>query len=79
MRLAKKEKKKKLVSNFIPTESGYKIPKKKKNSKKFKELKNIIPVLFQSKLGWDRLGRREKNFSPEFRSYPALPRKFQKK
>ena len=34
-----------------------------------KKLKNIIPTLLQYKPGRDRLRKREKYFSPEFRSY----------
>ena len=33
-----------------------------------KKLKNIILTLLQYKPGWDRLRKREKYFSPEFRS-----------
>ena len=36
-------------------------------------------TLFLSKTGRERLRKREKNFSPEFRSYPTLARKFPKK
>ena len=36
-------------------------------------------ALFLAKTGWDRPKKRQKNFSPEFRSYPTRERKFQKK
>ena len=53
-----------------------KIPKK--IEKKFKKFKNYFPTLFLAKTGRDRLRKRKKNFTPEFRSYPTLARKFQK-
>ena len=40
----------------------------KKMAKKFKKLKNIFPVLFLAKTEQDRPRKREKKFSPEFRS-----------
>ena len=49
-----------------------------KIAKKFKKLKNIIPTLVQYKPGWDWLRKREKNLSPDFRSYSTRARKFQK-
>ena len=55
---------------------GKKIPKK--IAKKFKKLKNLFPLIFLDKTGWDRPRKREKNFSPEFCSYPTRSRKFQK-
>ena len=55
---------------------GKKIPKK--IAKKFKKLNKLIPTLFQSKEGWRKPRKREKNFSPEFRSYSTRARKFQK-
>ena len=54
---------------------GKKIPKK--IAKKLK--KNLSPALFFAKTGWDRPRKREKKFSPEFRSYSDLGRKFRKK
>ena len=43
----------------------------KKIAKKIKKLKkNHFPALFFAKAGWDRPRKREKIFSPEFRSYP---------
>ena len=54
-----------------------KIPKK--IGKKFNKLKNLIPALFLAKMGLDRPRKREKNFSPEFRSSSATGRKFRKK
>ena len=74
MRKAEKEWKKKLVPNSVPTLPGLEIEKKKA-----KKLKNIIPALFLSKMGWDGPRKSEKNFSPEFHSYPTRARKFQKK
>ena len=56
---------------------GKKIPKN--IAKKFKKIKTLFPALFLANTGWDRLKRREKNFSPEFRSYSTRARKFQKK
>ena len=35
--------------------------------------------LFFARTGWDRLRKREKNLSPEFRSYSTRARKFFKK
>ena len=48
----------------------------KKIEKKFK---NVFPALFLAKTGGDGPRKREKNFSPEFRSYSTWARKFQKK
>ena len=56
---------------------GKKIPKK--IAKKFKKFKNLFPVLFLAKTGWDRPRKSEKNISPEFCSIPTQARKFQKK
>ena len=66
MREAEKEGKK--ISSRIPfvLGQGKKIPKK--IGKKFNKLKNLIPALFIAKTGLDRPRKREKNFSPEFRS-----------
>ena len=52
---------------------------REKIAKKFKKLKNLFPALFLAKTGCDRPRKREKNFSPEFRSYSAQGRKFRKK
>ena len=38
-----------------------------------------MPTLFLAKTGCDRPRKREKNFTPEFRSYLTQARKFQKK
>ena len=54
-----------------------KIPKKK--AQKFKNLKNPFLALFLANTERDRLYKREKNFSPEFRSYSTRARKFRKK
>ena len=53
-----------------------KIPKKV--GKKLKNFKNLFPTLFLAKTGRDRPWKREKNFTPEFRSYSTQTRKFQK-
>ena len=37
--------------------------------KKFKKLKNLFPVLFLARTGWDRPRKRKKKIFPEFRSY----------
>jgi len=55
---------------------GRKIPKE--IAKKFKKLKNLFPVLFLAKMGWDRPRKREKSFSPEICSYSTRARKFRK-
>ena len=54
-------------------------PGKKILKKNSKNLKNLFPVLFLTNTGLDRPRKGEKNFSPEFRSYSTLARKFQKK
>ena len=77
MRQAEKEKKKFYFRIPFILDSGKKIPKK--IAKKLKKLKNLIPTLFLAKTGWDRPRKREKNFTPEFRSYSTQARKFQKK
>ena len=61
------KKSKKILSQiqFI-LDPGKKIPKK--IGKKFNKLKNLIPALFIAKTGLGRPRKREKNFSPEFRS-----------
>ena len=55
--------------------------KKGKVSKriKFKKLKKLIPALFLSKTVLVRPRKRDKNFSPQFRSYSTQERKFRKK
>ena len=62
-----------LLPNSVPTQ-----PELEK-AKKFKKLKKLIPALFLSKTGWGRPRKREKKFSPEFRSFSTRARKFQKK
>ena len=42
-----------------------------------KKLKNLFLALFLAKTGWDRPRKREKNFTPEFWSYPTRARKCQ--
>ena len=62
--------KKNLFLNFVhtrPVQGNF----EKKKAKKFKKLKKPFPALFLAKTGWDRPRKREKNFSPEFRSYSA--------
>ena len=63
------EKERKYFYSCIPfkLDSGKKIPKK--IAKKLKKLKIVLPTLFLAKTGRDRLRKREKNFTPEFRSY----------
>ena len=56
---------------------GKNIPKK--ILKKIKKLKNLFPALFLAKTGCDSAGKREKSFSPEFRSHSTRARKFQTK
>ena len=77
MREAEKEKKKFYFRISFKLDSGKKIPKK--IAKKLKKLKNLFPTLFLAKTGWDRPGKREKNFTPEFRSYSTQARKFREK
>ena len=43
------------------------------------KLKNLFPALFSAITRWDRPRTREKNFTPEFRSYSTKGRKFRKK
>ena len=74
LRVAKKEGKKILSRIPFILDPGKKIPKTK--PKKFKKLINLILALFLAKTGWDRLRKREKKLSPEFRSYLARGRKF---
>ena len=47
--------------------------------KTLKKFKNLFPILFFAKTGSDRPRKREKNFTPEFRSYSTQARKFPKK
>ena len=80
MRQVEKERKKfQSKIPFLP-DLGMKIPKI--IAKQFQKQKNTIPALFQSKPGLDWPRKREKSFSPEFRSYPTqarkLPRKYKK-
>ena len=49
-----------------------------KIEKKFKKFKTLFPTLFLAKTGWDWPRKREKNFSPEFRSYSPQARIFTK-
>ena len=76
MRLAEKEKKKIYFRIPFIVDSGKKIPKK--IAKKLKNLKNLFRILFLAKTGWDRPGKREKNFTPECRWNSTQTRKFQK-
>ena len=77
MRQAEKEKKKFYFRIPFLLDSGKKIPKK--IAKKLKKLKNMFPTLFLAKTGRYRPRKREKNFTPEFRSYSTQARKFRKK
>ena len=43
-----------------------------------KKFKNLFPALFLAKTGGDGPRKREKNFSPEFRSYSTRARKLKK-
>ena len=43
-----------------------------------KKFKTLFPALFLAKTGLDRPRKREKNFSPEFCSYPTPARKLKK-
>ena len=76
MRLAENERKK--IYTRIPfiLDPGNKIPKR--IAKKMQKLKNLFLILFSAKTRWDRPRKREKNFSPEFRSYSTRARKFRK-
>ena len=76
MRYAEKEKKN-LVPNSVHTRP--RIENSEKNSKNIKKLKNLFLALFLAKTGRARTRKREKNFSPEFRSYSTRARKFRKK
>ena len=77
MRQAEKEKKKFYFRIPFILDSGKKIPKKITN--KLKKLKNLFPTLFLAKTGWDRPRKREKHFTPEFRSYSTQTKKKAKK
>ena len=61
MQKAEKEGKKKLSFNFVPTRRV--IENFKKIGKKLKKIKNTIMDLFESKIGWRRMRKREnKNY-----------------
>ena len=75
--MGQEREKKILVPNSVPTQPEPEISKKK--VKKFKKLKKLISALFLSKTGWGRARKREKKFSPGFRSFSTSARKFQKK
>ena len=77
LREAEKERKKNYSRIPFIVGTGKKIPKK--IAKKFKKLKNIFPELLLAKTRWDTPRKREKNFSPEFRSYTTRVRNFRKK
>ena len=47
--ITREREKKNFISNSVPSQPGMNIPKN--IDKKIKKLKNIIPVLFQFKLG----------------------------
>ena len=67
-----------LLPNSVPTKPKLE-NSKKKEAKKFKKLKKLIPALFLSEMGWGRPRKREKKFSPEFRSFSTRAKKFQQK
>ena len=73
MRLAKKEGKKFYFRMPFILDLAKKIPKKI-----VKKFKNLFPILFLAKTGWDRSRKREKNFTRECRSNSTQTRKFQK-
>ena len=77
MKQAEKEGKKILHPNSIHTRPGQE--NSKKIEKKIRKLKNLFPALFLAKTGLDWRRKREKNFTPEFRSYSTPARKFRKK
>ena len=66
-----------LVTNSVHTRHGQE--NSEKIAKKLKKLKNLFPTLFLAKTGWDRPGKREKKFTPEFCLYSTQARKFRKK
>ena len=76
--MGQEREKKILLPNSVPTQRELENSKKKK-AKKFNKLKKLIPALFLSKTGWGRPRKREKKFSPEFRSFSTRAGKFQKK
>ena len=75
--IGREREKKILLTNSVHTRPGQE--NSKKNAKKLKKLKNPFLTLFWAKMGWDRQGNREKNYTPEFRSFSTRARKFQKK
>ena len=75
--MGRESEKKILFPNSVRTQPGKE--NFEKNSKKIQKIKNLFPELFLAKTEWDRLRKREKNFSHEFRSYSTRARKLQKK
>ena len=75
MRLAEKGKKENLVLNSVLTQPEQE--NSEKNRKKIRKLKNLFLALFLAKTGCDRPRKREKNFTPEFCSFPIRARKFE--
>ena len=78
MRQAEKDRKKNiLVPNFVHTRPRQE--NSEKNRKKNQKIKKYLSGIIFSKNG-DEIGRKrqKKYFSPEFHSYSALGRKFQK-
>ena len=71
------KKKKKKLSRIPFIHPGKKI--QRKTGKKIKKSKNLCPALLLAETGLDRPEKKEKNFSPEFRSHSTRDRKFQKK
>ena len=71
-------KKKISVPNSVQTQPEEENSEKKK-SKKIQKLKNLFLALFLAKTRLDWPRKREKNFTPKFRSYSTRARKFRKK
>ena len=73
MRVAEKEKKK-IAPNSVHTRPGQE--NLEKNSKKIEKIKKPLSGIIFSQNGMPR--KREKNFSPDFRSYLTRARKLKK-
>ena len=76
MRKAEKEKKN-LVSNSVLSRPV--LENSKNNSKKIRNIKKLHFGIISIQTGMRQAKKENKNFSPEFRSYPAWVTKFQKK
>ena len=76
--MGQEREKKILVPNSVHTRPGQE--NSERNGQKIKKkLKNPFPALVLAETGWDGPRKREKHFSPEFRSYSTRARKFRKK